>query len=127
MTHELRKTAGDSIRIDKTTGTASRVGGDASAVSPVTFSPKRLAIAMRIRELLKMNSAPRADKCFDEQDFAYKKYARKIVKEHTNYETRRGLYFGLSVVDRARLFWDRMERICNQSNAIAGLPPWWVK
>lgn len=99
-------------------------GGDGE-IDTRQLTPREMAVIERIRELIKSRPRRASDVfCIDERDWVYPKLAPLIVQEQTHYQLGVRDYWGLSDLDRRRKFWAAMERFCDRSNGIAGLPAW---
>lgn len=59
----------------------------------------------------------------------YRKYGKDVAMETCDFVMRHknSDYFGKSLKDAHRIFWRRLEDICDKSNGDAGLPNWWIK
>lgn len=59
----------------------------------------------------------------------YRKYGALVAMETCDFVTRHpnSDYHGKSLKDAHRIFWRRLEDICDKSNGDPGLPNWWIK
>ena len=98
----------------------------ASSGLSVVSSPKVQALVMRMHELCRKNDD--SLKSLDQRSsFVYPEYAIAITRETADFNLKRRYYRGRSRPEQRRIYFRKIEDICDRSNGIPGLPNWWTK